>query len=161
MASVAEPLTLPYLYKLAIEWCPVDARWPHLFEDELSWGPAHELGHALIEPRWRWEFFGYTRCNLYRCHCGRDLCTVYEAAAMTISGRILDSMGEGGLADNEIDNTVDYDTIERSHFERAKTLLRRKRLWPVPRTRASLESALRRRLGKPRGSPLKARRSSP
>jgi hypothetical protein len=54
-------LTLGDIYELAVAWCPKKARWPHLIECADTWGPAHELGHALIETSDRWRKDGYGR----------------------------------------------------------------------------------------------------
>lgn len=149
-------MTLNDLLRLAITWCPTDARRDDLLTKAHCWAPAHELAHALIEPKWRWEYDYYKRCSLGFCECGgyRDECTVYEAAAMLISHRFVTFAGAPELVDKEIQNTFDYDRIEKHHFERAKALLRRKKLWPVPRTTRSLERALKRRLGKSQGGPV-------
>lgn len=162
---MAARLSLDVLYELALEWCPTKARWNHLLDGPKTWGPAHELGHALIEARWRWDIEGYDHCALGCCHCTKwGYCTVYEAAAMYISRGLLVAAGQAFLAEREINDTHDYDYIEPYHFKRARNLLRRKKLWPVPRSRRSLEAALKRRLGKPRGGPLvpkKPRRAPP
>jgi hypothetical protein len=70
---------------------------------------------------------------------------------MLISHRLLRAAGYEHLADREYNETSDIDLVDGVHTERAKALLRRKKLWPVPRTLPSLERALQRRLGKPRG----------
>jgi hypothetical protein len=149
-------VTLADLHELAIAWCPLEARREDLLRIERDWAPAHELAHALIEPRWRWERGYYARCSLGFCECGghRDECTVYEAAAMMISHRLVQAAGAPDLADKEVQNTNDYDMIDDHHWEQAKALLKRRTLWPVPRTRRSLERALKRRLRIPRGGPL-------
>lgn len=152
-------MNLSYLYDLSILWCPKVARWLHLIDDHQdAGGPAHELGHALIEPRERWRRRDYGRCSLSSCVCRDELCRVYEAAAMRISSALLRAAGRPELVGAEIESTSDYDLIEPSHFAHARVLLKKKGLWPVPRTKRSLESALARRLGRPRGS---ARRPPP
>jgi hypothetical protein len=151
-ASSTSRLTLQDLWRLANLWCPKPARWTHLLDEPNSWGPAHELGHALIEPRWRWKFRNYERCPLGFCQCNKaNPCNAYEAAAMYISRTLLRAVGHEFIADREIEETTDYDYLEPADFKRAKALLKRKKLWPVPRTRKALEAALKHRLGKPRG----------
>lgn len=147
-------MTLNDLLALAIEWCPADARWDHMLDKARSWGASHELAHALIEPAWRWTDNNYQRCPLGFCACSREECTVYEAAAMMISHRLVAAAGAPQLTENEIQNTPDYDLIYDEHWQRAKALLKRKKLWPVPRTKRSLERALRRRLRSPQGGPV-------
>jgi hypothetical protein len=145
-------LTLLDLWRLAVEWCPKKARWPHLIDDHESWGPAHELGHALIEARVRWNQNDYGHCPLAMCNCRRELCDTYEVAAMLISHALLRATGNEFMSEREYADTTDIDLVDPVHNQRAKALLRKKGLWPVPRTKRSLEAALRRRLGKPRGS---------
>lgn len=147
-----EAMTLMDLHALAILWCPVDARWTHLMDRTHGWGHAHEIGHALIESRWRWKLSSYGHCQLAFCECGpTQPCSVAECAAMYISQSLLTTAGYPELAAQEIEDTTDYALLDEVHFKRAKTLLKRKHLWPVPRTRRSLEAALKAKLGKPRG----------
>jgi hypothetical protein len=145
-------VTLEDLYELANLWCPKKARWAHLLEHADTWGPAHELGHALIETSDRWRKESYGHCAIAFCECPRHLCDTYEIAAMRISSRLLAACGHPGLAHQEFDETSDIDLVDPIHEKRATALLRRKKLWPVPRTRRTLEAALVRRLGKPQGS---------
>ena len=150
--AASSTLNLQILWQLANLWCPKPARWKHLLDTSDSWGPAHELGHALLEPRWRWKFKNYERCPLGFCTCNKlHPCNAYEAAAMYVSRALLRATGNEFIADREINETTDYDYLEPADFKRAKALLRRKKLWPIPRTRRTLEVALKRRLGKPRG----------
>jgi hypothetical protein len=144
-------VTLHDLWQLANQWCPKKASWDHLLEAQSSWGPAHELGHALIEPPSGWHKHDYGRCALAFCIHRGHRCYTYEVAAMLISHRLLRAAGYEHLADREYNETSDIDLVDGVHTERAKALLRRKKLWPVPRTLPSLERALQRRLGKPRG----------
>lgn len=147
-------MTLHDLWLLANQWCPKRASWDHLLEAQGSWGPAHELGHALIETSDRWFKRDYGHCALAFCQCHLDLCDTYEVAAMYISHRLLRAAKHEYLADREYNETSDIDLVDEVHTERAKALLRRKKLWPVPRTKRGLEAALKRRLGKPRGRKL-------
>lgn len=151
-ASSTSRLTLYDLHQLAIEWCPTKARWAHLLKQAGTWGPAHELGHALIETSDRWRKHNYGRCALAFCHCHLQQCDTYEVAAMRISSRLLAACGHPRLAHQEFDETSDIDIVDPIHEGRATALLRRKKLWPVPRSRRTLEIALARRLGRPRGS---------
>ena len=151
-------MTLDDLYQLAVIWCPKKARWKHLLENVEDWGCAHELAHALIEPSFRWKMHSYGRCSIGFCEHHLDQCDTYEAAAMYISRTLLVAVGQPQLAEREVQNTNDYDLIDLVHFTRAKALLKRKGLWPVPRTKRSLEAALKRRLRIPRGGrPRKSR----
>lgn len=144
-------LTLTDLWVAANLWCPKKAAWTHLLDDLGDWGPAHELGHALIEPSRRWELRDYGRCPVGSCHHRGKECDVYEVAAMRVSHALVCAAGRPDLVGREVESTIDYDLIEGTCWLRGKALLERKRLWPVPRTRRSLEVALRRRLGRPRG----------
>lgn len=162
-AGVESSLSLEMLYQLAVEWCPKKARWSHLLVTIASWGPAHELGHALIETPDRWNKQDYGHCPIAFCKCRYDLCDTYEIAAMRISSRLLAAAGHPRLAHQEYDETSDIDLVDPIHEGRATALLRRKKLWPVPRTKRTLEAALKRRLGRPRGSksqPLRRVRGS-
>jgi len=152
VASSTSRLTLLDLWRLAVEWCPKKARWPHLIDEHNSWGPAHELGHALIEPSDRWDKHDYGRCALAFCRCKAERCDTHEVAAMLISRALLRAAGNEFMSEREYNETSDIDLVQPIHEARAKALLRRKRLWPVPRTRRTLEAALKRRLGRPRGS---------
>lgn len=149
-AASSSSLTLMDLWALANEWCPKKASWTYLL-DNASWGCAHELGHALIEPAHRWVQRNYGRCSIGHCRCRGEACDVHEAAAMRISAALLAAVGRLDLVDAEVEATNDYDLIIEESWRRSKALLKRKKLWPVPRTRRSLEAALRRRLGRPRG----------
>jgi hypothetical protein len=122
-----------------------------LLEDKNSWGPAHELGHALIEPSRGWKEYDYGRCALAFCNHRGQRCDTYEVAAMLISHALLRASGNAFMSEREYNETSDVDLVDPVHDKRAKALLRRKGLWPVPRTRRALEAALKRRLGKPRG----------
>ncbi len=142
-------MTLEDIWKLANTWCPSKA-WAHLLEDPDSWGPSHELGHLLIEPAWRRDKYDYGRCAPGFCQCRGEECDIAEIAAMLISHRLVEICGHPELADAEIQQTSDYDLISTPHnFRRARALLRRKRLWPVPRSVRGLEALLKRRVGRP------------
>ena len=153
-ASSASRLTLGEVHRLAVDWCPLAAREPRFLADVEGWGPAHEIGHALFEPRDRRSSPKYDSCALAYCECEREHCNVAEVAAMTVSAALLRACGRPDLIEREIKNTVDYDLLEPRHFAAARAAMRRKKLWPIPRTRSSLEAALRRRLGRPRGGAL-------
>lgn len=144
----ATPLTLERIHELALRWGR-SATWERLLETANSWGPAHELAHMLIEPQWRHDETDYGRCGIYFCSCRGNACTVAEAAAMMISHRLVTTAGREDLVQAEIEATTDYDLIDASDFRRGKALLKRKGLWPVPRTVEAIERALRRRLRHP------------
>lgn len=153
-----DALTLDILWTAAIEWCPFRARWEHLLERPISWGPAHELGHALIEPADRRDLENYGACSLGFCGCEDDRCDVHEIAAMTISSRLLTYVGRPDLVLREIEDTTDYDLLDIPFYRgRARALLRELGLWPVPYTVRRLEAALTRaglvRMGSLRGPP--------
>lgn len=151
-------MTLDDLYELALAWCPKRARWERLITSAHDWGSAHELGHALIEVPWRRRHANYKRCSLGFCTCRADSCDTHEIAAMMVSRRLLRATGNERLYEDEVKYTSDLDLVDVVHIKRARRLLRSKGLCPVPRTRKSLEAALKRRLGKPRGG--KPRRRS-
>lgn len=139
-------LTLRVLWALANEWCPRDASWTHLLDYWDSWGPSHEIGHALIEPYERQGQGDYGRCTTGFCRCD-DECDVYEIAAMLVSKALVTAAGHPELADKEIEDTTDYDlAASPQNYRRARALLRKKKLWPVPKTREALEAALKRNL---------------
>lgn len=144
-------MTLRDLYDLAILWCPRKARWEHLIDRVNSWGPAHELGHALIETRDRWSKPDYGRCALAFCIHHAKRCDTHEMAAMGISCQLLRAAGHEEMVYAEHRATIDIELVDPIHIDRGKKLLRKKGLWPVPKTRRSLEAALKRRLGIPRG----------
>lgn len=147
---VANKITLQAIHTLALAFCPREARWQHLLERSDSWGPAHELGHALVEPANRRDLEHYGGCAAGFCHCPGARCDVHEIAAMMISARLVRRAGHPELAAREIDDTEGYNLIDTPwHRERAKRRLRRLRLWPVPYTLPMLETALRRRGLKP------------
>ena len=148
----AKTLTLHILRRLANEWCPTKATWVHLLDDTEYWGPAHELGHALIETPDRWKKLDYGRCALGFCQCGSERCDVYEAAAMRISAALVKAAGQPELSEREIIDTGGYDRMTDTSRRRSIPLLKRKGLWPVPVSERSLKAALKRRLGKPRGN---------
>ena len=139
-------MTLDDLYKLALSWVPRKAWWPHLLEDPNHWGPAHELGHALIEEPWRRHKRAYGLCDLGDCKCRGRVCEAHEVAAMVISRRLLDATGNIHLSNREFNDTG-YSWIidDLTNVRRARALLRKKKLWPVPRSRRALEALLRRR----------------
>ena len=88
-SSRKSDLTLSTLARLANTWVPRAAGWDHLLGEEDGWGPAHELGHALIEPKARRSKEGYGRCAAGFCIHDGEECDVYEVAAMLISSTTL------------------------------------------------------------------------
>lgn len=142
-------MSLRDLWSIANEWCPRSASWTHLLDYWDSWGPSHEIGHALIEPRERHVLDSYGRCSTGFCRCDDDDCDVIEIAAMLISGKLVAYAGRPELADKEANDTTYYDLAATpANFRRARALLRKKKLWPVPRTKKALEAALKRNLGR-------------
>lgn len=141
-------MSLRDLWSIANAWCPRSASWTHLLDYWDSWGPSHEIGHALIEPRERQGEDSYGRCAPGVCaHDGE--CDVHEIAAMLVSGALVRAAGHADLADREVQDTEDYDLIfTPRNYRRARALLRKKKLWPVPKTKAALEAALKRNLGR-------------
>ena len=141
-------ITLDKLRRLALRWCPPEARWDSLIARtrRRSWGPAHELGHALIEPVERWSMPDYGRCSTGFCRCVGGECDVVERAAMLISSRLVAYAGYPDLAIDERTSTDGYDLIASPYYERrAKRMLVKLGLWPVPYTMSRLTSALARR----------------
>lgn len=145
----ASNMSLRDLWNIANEWCPRKAAWTNLLDYWDSWGPSHEIGHALIEPRKRRNKDSYGRCAPGFCEHEDDECDVFEVAAMMISRRLVTVAGHPNLANREVNDTNDYDLIATPrNFRRARALLKRKKLWPVPRTKAALERALQQRCGR-------------
>lgn len=156
-ATGGSSMSLRDLWSIANEWCPRKAAWTHLLDYWDSWGPSHEIGHALIEPRENRSKDSYGRCAPGFCEHEDEECDIYEIAAMMISSRLVTAAGHPNLANREINDTTDYDLIATPrNFRRARALLKRKKLWPVPRTRRALERALQARLG--RRVPVQKRR---
>ena len=153
----AASVSLRDLWALANEWVPRKAAWTHLLDYWDNWGPSHELGHALIEPAERRRHPSYGRCEPGSCKHDDEECDVVEIAVMLISARLVTAAGHEALADREVQGTTDYDLIATPrNFRRARALLKRKKLWPVPLTKVALEGALRTRLK--RRVPVAARR---
>lgn len=100
-----------------------------------SWGPAHEIAHALVaspEERTR-PFFGLP-CSPEFCRCDDERCHVVELAAMDVSRRILVSAGRRDLVDAELKATTDYDLMAHAANKRAaRRLIARSRLRRIPR----------------------------
>jgi hypothetical protein len=140
-------LTLDDIYLLALSWVPRRAWWSHLLLGGAEhWGPAHELAHALIEEPWRRRRRTYALCDFNKCTCRGQMCEVHEIAAMAISRRLLSATGNPRLANREYNDTGYGWIIDDSVLnQRALALLKRKGLWPVPRSRSALEAQLRRR----------------
>jgi hypothetical protein len=149
-------VTLEDIWVLANLWCPKRARWAPVLRSKYFWGSAHEIGHALIEPRSKWKIGSYGHpCSIGFCRCKNEKCNVYEAAAMYISQSLLVAAKRPDIADDEIQATNDYDCITEENWRGGKALLRKLKLWPVPRSKKGLEAALKRRLGSPQGSKRK------
>lgn len=139
-------ITLARLHRLAVRWCPPGARWDSLIAKRQSWGPAHELGHALLEPAERRMMNDYGRCSTGCCMCAGGDCDVVERAAMLISARLVTYAGRPDLVRDEEDRTDEYEMIATPYYtRRARRRLRSLGLWPVPYTISRLTSALRRR----------------
>ena len=151
-------MRLEDIYELALSWVPRRAWWPHLLENAEHWGPAHELGHALVEEPWRRRKRAYGLHDFDKCTCRGQTCEVHEIAAMIISRHLLVSAKHTSLANREYNDTgygwiIDDPTLNR----RARALLKRKGLWPIPRSRSGLEALLRRRFRR-RSAPRKPTR---
>jgi hypothetical protein len=149
-SKTKEPsITLRDLWSLANEWVPRKACWKHLLDYWNNWGPAHELGHALLEPAERRSKRSYGRCAPGACQHEDDECGVAEIAAMMISAQLVTAAGHPALAEREVQGTTDYDVIATpANYRRARKLLKQRKLWLLPRTKATLERALRARLGR-------------
>jgi len=109
------------------------------------WGPAHELGHVLVagDDDGRYHF-AYGLCGIETCDCTNEWCLVVECASMIISRALLTAAGYPDVAELEHRQTEGVEFVVL-HRRRARALLKRIGLWPVPVTILDLESALERR----------------
>lgn len=138
-------LNVEDLRQLALRWCPLVATyWGFVMGKTIEWGPAHELGHALVEPKSRRSRHGYGRCDIESCACPTQRCLVTEAAAMMISSDLHGACGRHELIATERRSTPSYDAYIAPEADRARAHLERLKLWPVPQTIRGLEVALRR-----------------
>jgi hypothetical protein len=141
-------ITLHALWRIANEWVPYTRAWGHLLMHWYSWGPAHEIGHALIEdPAHRATPGWGLSCEIGFCKHDDERCDVHEAAAMMISQTLVTATGHLHLANDEIESTIDYDHISQQSFNASKALLRIQGLWPIPTTKEAIVSRLKARLG--------------
>lgn len=139
-------LTMSGIHALAVRWTPPKARFDSMLVDRDSWGPAHELGHALVEPRSRHAIAGYGRCSLGFCRCRGESCNVFELAAMLVSSRLMFAAKRSDLVDDETQHTTDLDLVTPKNVDDAERLIRRLKLWPIPRTFAAVSRECQRRL---------------
>lgn len=116
-----------------------------------SWGPAHEIGHALLSTPAQRALALFGLCSIGECsHHGR--CDTIEVAAMLISTRMHARMGRLDLVRAECRNTPDYARLmSADRLRRAKRTLRRFSLTRLPRTVEGLDALLARRLGAGKG----------
>lgn len=153
-------ITLQALWQIASEWVPYTKEWGHLLTYWDTWGPAHEIGHALIEDPARRGIPGWgMSCQIGFCHHDGENCDVREVAAMTISNALVKAAGHPHLVADEIESTIDYDYISARSFRNGRALLRRQNLWPVPLTEEAIVQRLKERLG--RRVPVSKRRKRP
>lgn len=141
-------LTLDAIWHIAVNHVPVAARYNDRLSMRRSWGPAHELAHALVaSPKERTQRdFGLT-CEPGMCRCPGEHCHVVELSAMSVSRRLVTAAGHAHLADVELQATPDYDMMVWSRPVRAaRRLLVRRRLLRLPRTIAGLRQFVRDRL---------------
>lgn len=142
-------LTIFDLADLARAWCPRVAVRRGFLAHALGWGPAHEIGHALISLPHERALPEYgIRCSIGFCKCQYERCHVVELAAMRISAALVVAAGMPALADEERKNTEDYDLmVSPAGARAARRMVVRRVGWPVPRTRVGVERLLRERLG--------------
>lgn len=142
-------ITLRTLWRIASEWIPYTQDWGHLLVYWDTWGPAHEIGHALIEDPARRHTPGWgVSCQIGFCKHAGEICDVHEAAAMEISRALVRAAGHPELVHDEIESTIDYDHISDRSFRASKSLLRRRGLCPVPTTEEAIVAHLKARLGR-------------
>lgn len=138
-------LALADIHALAVRYCPRPARWEHALAHVDSWAPAHELGHLLVSSPSERKRSSYGLVD-YTCRQRAHNWTA-ELAAMRISKALLMIAGRPDLVEREERNTPGL--VEMAPCGPASwRLVLRRRLWPLPRTRAGLERLLERRLGR-------------
>lgn len=137
-------ITLAQIHALACRWASPEAAYENLLVDVVCWGPAHELGHALIAGR-RGRNRGYGLCSWW-CVCYRDRCTIIEAAAMIVSSTLLRRAGHRDLITKERHGTEGLNAIDEVR-PRGKLLLIERGIWPLPLDADGLEQLAARRIG--------------
>src|SRR5262249_42492141 len=134
-------LSLRDIHALALAWAPPRARMERLLAAAEHWGPAHELGHALIStPAQRVRYL----YGLQRCTCQQHAAN--ECAAVCISATFLQTAGRADLIEAEGRWTpMLLETVEVGASGAAKLLAT---LGPIPETRNGLSRLLHQRLGR-------------
>lgn len=141
-------LSLAAIQRLARRYTPRPARYEPRLVGEDWWGPAHEIGHALVATRADRALRDYgLPCAAGFCRCPYERCHVYELAAMAVSARLVCNAGRPDVATREVEDTSDYDLmIHRGTVRAAERLLTQRKLQRLPRTIEGLERLLRWRL---------------
>jgi len=146
-------MRLDELKRLAIAWVPRQAAWWSIINQPApSWGPAHELAHALISRPHQRSQNSYGLCDVGGCFCRGWSCLTYETAAMLLSSTWHRAVGYENLIVAEIDATPDYAVIDDAFWRiRGRRMLRRRGLWPIPTTVPEIRAACVRLIGESRG----------
>lgn len=140
------PLTLKHLSSLCMKYVPRVAWHPAVRDNRrrVSFWPAHELGHLLTTERWRHRepYFGLDDDKM-----SYDRMIAYEVAAMSVSRRLLSTVGRPDLYAMEREYT-DGDVLSWPRA-RANALLRKFRVRRLPTTLEGLVELLERRTRSP------------
>lgn len=138
-----QAITLHEIYRLARQHAPLAARRERFVARDFGWGPAHELAHALLSTRRERSVEDYGMCDFGGCTCDRARCMVIEVAAMTISHALVRAAGWPDLVYAERSSSPRIDaTFGRVLRRRARALLQKRGLWPIPATSARLRAAI-------------------
>ena len=132
-------LTLADIHELALRWTPRRARMDGLLKQVDHWGPAHELGHALISTQAERDRYLY---GLQRRPWRQQ--AAHELAAMRVSASLLITAGREDLVDAERRWTPMLLETEQAGMPGAHQRL--KVLGELPRSRLELERLLKRKL---------------
>lgn len=133
-------MTLQQLRTLALRYSPLKGRFPPSFwkraDEDEPWLPGHELGHAFVADRTRWNKrrFGLPH-RVLSCTCRNRMCLVDEAAAMMLSSAWHVACGRPDVVQIERDATGGLHLVDTPNMRRrARRRLRREGLWPIPLT---------------------------
>lgn len=140
------PLRLDDLLALCRAYVPRKSRHGASYtrHSKGQWWPAHELGHLLTVPR---EAIGLPLFGMNTDVPYSDpsfaVQAAYELAAMSVSRRLLTTVGRPDLFEIESEGS-DYEVMHYGSYRRAKTILRKTRTLRIPRTVRALERRLER-----------------
>lgn len=152
-------LTLSDIRALYERYVPQSSRHSGARLGFSLWWPAHEIGHLLTVPRRNigMPLFGLDNAGAtsQETACAQ----AYELAAMSISRRLLAACDRPDLFCDELEAS-DYDVMHFGSHNRARRLLRKRRLLRLPRTRSGLETLCQRALA-PTSTPREPNKLSP